>query len=485
MVAVSGIGSGLDIDGLVTGLVNAERVPAEQRFAQKEASATNLISGFGALKGALSELQGSLSGVKTADIFGQFKASSSASGFVTASASSEASAGTYQVEVTNLAQSQSFASTTFSDTDTTVVGQGTITLSFGTPTYAGGDPDSYTAFTADPEKTPVVITIDETNNTLEGIKNAINEQDAGVSASIIKDGEQYRLLLTTEETGVANSLAISVAEDGGVPGLSALAYDSSTANLTQSRAAEDAAFSINGFALTSATNTVTDAVDGVTFTLKDLTATPATITVSENRAGVVAAIGKFLDGYNGYIDTLNQLTQYNQADNTRGALQGDFSARSVESRIRGEINQQTAGITSAYNSLAAVGITTDASGKFKLDKDALNAALDADPDAVQALFADTDYKGNAVTGVASRLDSVIEDLLSSDGILDSRTDGLNDRIDRINDDRADLSLRLEKIEARYRAQFNAMDSLLSSITSTGDFLSQQLENLPGYYSGPN
>lgn len=482
MVAVAGIGSGLDIEGLVRGLVNAERAPTEARLSKREASVTNLISGFGALKSALSNLQDGLKAVASVDTYGQFKATSGNSAAVSASASTQAVAGKYEVEVTNLAQTQSLTSQTYTAA-TDVVGQGTITLTFGTPTYTGGSPDTYSGFTADPAKTPVTITIDETNNTLEGVRSAINEAGAGVTASLVKDGEQYRLLLTSDETGVSNSVEISVTEDGAVPGLSALAYDSTTANLTQSRAAEDAAFSVNGFALTSASNTVDNAVDGVTFTLKELTTSAAVITVSEDRDSVVSAIEKFIKGYNAYQDTFSKLTDYNADAKTRGPLQGDFSARSVASRIRNELNQQTPGITSDYNTLAAIGVTTDSNGRLSLDKDALNAALDADPDAVKALFTDTDYQGNPVEGVASRLKALTTDLLSSSGVLESRIDGLEGRIERINEARRDLDFRLEKVEARYRDQFNAMDSLLSSITSTGNFLSQQLQNLPGYYDG--
>lgn len=486
MVAVTGIGSGLDIEGLVTGLVNAERAPAELRLNRREAEYTNLISAFGALKGALSELQSSLSGVNDPDLYGQYKASSSNASAIDASATADASAGSYQLEVNRLAETQSFASVAFADT-TTTVGSGTLTIDFGVPTYASdpfADPDTaYTAFTPDPAGSSVVIPIDENNNTLEGIKNAINDENAGLTASIIKDGDEFRLLLTTESTGVSNSVSISVTEDPGTPGLSALSYDAALSNLTQTRAAVDAEFAINGFTVSSASNTISDAVEGVTLTLKDVTTSVATITVAEDRTAIIAGVEKFIKGYNGYSDTLSQLTNYDPVARTRGALQGDFSARSVEGRIRAEINLQTSGISSDYNTLASIGITSDETGKLKLDKAALNSALDADPEAIAALFADTEYQGAPVQGVASRLDSVIEDLLASNGIIQGREDGLDVRIERVTDERESLAFRMEQLEKRYRDQFNAMDALLANISSSGDFLLQQLENLPGYSDG--
>ena len=120
---------------------------------------------------------------------------------------------------------------------------------------------------------------------------------------------------------------------------------------------------------------------------------------------------------------------------------------------------------------------------MSVDSTTLNAALAADPDAVTGLFADTTYNGVAVTGIAVRLDTLLTGYLASDGIIDSRTDSLNSRIATINDDREVVARRFELLETRYRAQFNAMDSLLSNITATGDFLTQQLKNLPGANTG--
>lgn len=486
MVAATGLGSGIDIEGLVSGLVNAERIPAEQRLLQRESKVTTLLSAFGTAKGSLSDLKASLASLNDLATYSKITATSSASSKVAVSATASAQASSYQVGVTNLAESQSFASTAYASTDT--FGTGTLTLTFGTPSYAGTDPDTYTGFVADATKTAVNVDITSSNNTLEGLRDAINDADAGVSASLLKDGDNFRLLLTTDDTGVANSLQItssSVASGAGdAATLDAFVFDTATAGLEQTRAAEDAAFSVNGLTgLTSASNTVTDAIDGVTLTLKDTTDTDAAITISANRGAITSAVDTFIEGYNSYIDLFNQLTDYNQEANTRGALQGDFSARSIVSNVRSAVANTVPGLNGAYRSLIDIGITTDAEGKLSLDSTVLNSALDADPDAVTGLFVDTTYNGTAVTGVAARLDTLLEDYLDSDGILDARTDSLNDRLSRISDDREVIARRFELLETRYRAQFNAMDSLLSNISATGDFLAQQLKNLPGAYDG--
>jgi flagellar hook-associated protein 2 len=153
------------------------------------------------------------------------------------------------------------------------------------------------------------------------------------------------------------------------------------------------------------------------------------------------------------------------------------------SNVRNAVTNTVPGLDGSYRSLADIGITTDATGQLSVDSTKLDAALTADPAAVTGMFADTAYNGTAVTGVAARLDIILTDYLASDGILDSRTDSLDEQLSRINDDREVVARRLDLLETRYRAQFNAMDSLLSNIAATGDFLTQQLKNLPGAYDG--
>jgi len=490
MVAVTGLGSGLDIESLVTGLVNAERAAPANRLLNREKVTTNLISAFGQLKGVLSGLQSKLAPLQNADTFTGKVASSSLSSAVSVSASSAAAVGSYSVAVSQLANTQSFASGAFAATDT-VVGTGKLTLTFGSPTYAGTDPDTYTAFAADGEKTPVEIDITTENNTLEGIRDAINEQDAGVTASLVKDGEEYRLLLSTEETGVANSLAISVTNDGDTDntdnaGLSQLAFDATTANLTQTRAAADALYSIDGLDLSSSTNTVANALDGVTLTLKATTETnaDAVLKVSENRAAITSAIEDFVDTYNEYLKTSANLTSYDPDLQLRGPLQGDFSARSIRGQLRDSLTQGFGFDTGTFDALAQVGITSTRDGELAFDSGALNDALDTDTDSVIAIFAGKEVDGVEQEGLAARLDGLLTQFIGSNGLITSRTSSLDETIDRITDEREVLNRRMDALEARYRAQFNALDSLLANITSSGDFLLQQLNNLPGSYN-PN
>ena len=491
MVAATGLGSGLDIESLVSGLVGAERVPQEQRLLRQESGITSLLSGFGQLQGALAGVQPTLAALLNSDTYNAYSATSTQTSQIEIStaASAGVAEGTYSVEVSNLAVSQSLNSGTFAATDT-VVGTGTLTITLGTPTYTGS---TYSGFTPDASLTAVDITIDSSNNTLVGVRDAINAADAGVNASLVKDGSEYRLLITGDNTGVASSISVSVDEDGDgtadnsatdtdATGLSQLAFNTAVDNLTQSAAAEDAAFTLNGLALTSASNVLTDVLDGVTLTLKEETSNPVSLSVSANPSVITNAVQAFVSAYNSYVGSANALTVYDATTQTAGALQGDAAARSVIGQVRSALTT-TVATGGTYTALAEVGITTNADGTLNLDTDALNAAITADPTAVQTLFAGGTVGATDVDGVAGVLDDLLDNFLGSSGVFQGRTDSLNARIEDIADQREVLDRRMVNLEARYRAEFNALDGLLAQLTSTGDFLLSQLDSLPGFNSG--
>ncbi|MCH1492313.1 MAG: flagellar filament capping protein FliD [Luminiphilus sp.] len=491
MVAATGLGSGLDIESLVSGLVGAERVPQEQRLFRQESGITSILSGLGQLQGALSGIQPTLTTLLSDSTYAAYTATSSQTSAASMSiaSSGNVATGTYALETSNLAVNQSLTSGTFAATDT-VVGTGTLTITIGTPTYSGS---VYSAFAPDAALTAVDIDIDSSNNTLSGIRDSINAADAGINASLVKDGSDYRLLITAENTGVANSVSISVDEDGDgtadnsaadtdASGLSQLAFNATAAQLTQSAAAEDAAFTLNGLGLSSSSNTLTDVLDGVTITLKEETTSPVTLTVASNPGAITSAVQAFVAAYNAYAGTATSLTRYDATTQTAGALQGDATARSVIGQIRSTLSTSIA-TGGTYTALAELGITTNADGTLALDADTLNAAIAADPAAVKTLFAGGTVNSTEVDGVADLLDTLLDGYLGSGGVFESRTDILNTRIDDIADQREVLDRRMLTLEARYRAEFNALDSLLAQLTSTGDFLLSQLDSLPGFNSG--
>jgi len=477
MISATGIGSGLDIEGLVTQLVNAERAPAENRLLRQESRLTAELSAFGTLKGALEQFQDGLSTLGDAGTFTRRSASSTDAAVVSASAGPDAAPGTLAVTVDALATSQSLASGGFTSADE-VVGEGTLTLSFGTIGLDGSNVDS---FTQNPDRDSFTITIDGSNNTLAGVRDAINAADAGVSAALVNDGGAVRLLLTSEQTGAANAVELRVSDSGDgndldASGLSRLAFNSDATNLEQTRAGTDAVFSLNGLGLSSAGNTIDDVVDGVTLELRGVSAAAGeTITVSQDRLAVRSAVESFVEGYNSLIRTSNNLTRFDAESGDAGALQGDFSARSIIGQVRGAVT----GAVADAGSLAEFGITTTADGTLSIDSDRLGAALESNlGDLAQLFSADPD-------GIAVRTDAVLDGFLRSGGLLDSRADGIQGRVEGIAEDREALNRRLDALEARFRAQFNALDTLLAELQSTSDFVSQQLANIPLPGDGAN
>lgn len=395
-LTATGVGSGLDIESLVTKLMQAERLPKEQRLLTRETDVTNSISGLASLKGALSELQTSLAGVNSLSTFEQRNVTSDQSSAVTAVATKAATLGGYSIATSALASSQSLAIRANFSTLSETVGTGSLTFTFGTTGYtsnANNALDTYDSFVAKAGVASKSITIDSNNNSLSGVRDAINDANFGVTAAIVNNGSGYQLLISSDSTGAENSLQISVSDtgDGNASdgnGLSRLAFNSTagTNNVYQTVAGTNAAYTINGLSLSSASNTVTDVVDGLTLSLKTTTTSPANISVTDNTSGVKAAITTFVEGYNKYVDTLDTLTGYDFATKKGGQLQGDFSALSTANRLRSALGAAADGFSGTYTRLAEIGVSVDSVGKLAVDDTKLSSALADNFDDVTAVL---------------------------------------------------------------------------------------------------
>ena len=490
MPAVTGLGSGLDIEGLVTGLINAESVQQLALFASRTEKATSLISGFGSISSSLASLQSSLTALENADTFGAVSASSSAATYATVSADPGAAEGSYSLDVTSLAERQSLVSGDFAAT-TTQVGTGTLTISLGTPTYnsAPADTTTYSSFSADSSITAISVAISSGTDTLADVRDAINAATNLVTASLVKNGADYKLLLSPTDSGLAKSLSVSVTDTGDSnntdnAGLSQLAFNSTTSNLSQARAGSDAAFSINGMSLTSSSNTLNDVIDGVDITLLQQTTSPVSLTLANDFSVAEAAVSAFVNAYNSYVSTHASLTDYNASTGISGALLGDFTARSVADKLRAELSTTIASATGTYATLSSIGVEVQTGGILKLDATKFQAAMTADRDSVQAIFVDRTSGGSTLSGLASTLDTLLDTFTSSTGTIKDRTDSIEDQMIEITTDEAEFTRRMDSLEQRYRSQFNALDSLLAEITATQDYLTTALDQLPGFVQKP-
>ncbi len=386
-----GIGSGLDLSSIVTGLVDAERAPTEARLSLKEEKITTQLSAFGALKSSLSIFQGSMGTLLSSSSYNVKQAALSDTSVFSASITNSADIGSYAVEVSALAKSQSLATsaaTAFTDINDTV-GSGTLTIRFGTTTTG-----PYT-FTQDTTKATQVITVSAANNntTLSGLRDYINDNDFGVQAAIVNDGSGYRLTLTSENSGAANSMEITVTDDGDSnnndnAGLSQLAFNASAqTSMLQTVQAQDAALKINGLDITRETNTVTGAIDGVTLNLlKDDVGNIVSVNVTESSESLSTGIQEFVEGFNGLTNTIKTLTSYNSESQEAGILIGDATVRSISNQLSNIVSSSVSQLTGNIQSLSDIGIKTTLDGTLELDLSTLNAALASYPDKVAALF---------------------------------------------------------------------------------------------------
>ncbi|HWS03661.1 MAG TPA: flagellar filament capping protein FliD [Gammaproteobacteria bacterium] len=442
-ISVPGVGSGLDVNGIVASLMQVEALPLNQLNDQKKTFTTQL-SGFGLLKSSVGLFQTAMKDLGSIDKFQIFTASSSATSVLTASATSAAAAGNYSIVVSQLAQAHKMSSglTGIADESTSTGLAGTLQIQVGAD-----------AFTVD---------IDGTNDTLAGIRDAINtaSDNTGVTATILNvddgiGGTESHLVLTSTDSGTANSLTVSDVSGNVASGL-AMATVIGQGPL-------DAELTVDGYDVTSSSNSVTGVIQGVTLNL--VAAGSSTLTLAYDKTSVKDNIQAFVNSYNALRASISGQKE--------GALKGDGTVLSMQSLLRDTLNTAPTGLTTSFSTLAEIGIKTERNGNLSLNTTELDAALASDYAGVAALM------GNDDQGYAFRMEAVASDMLGIDGLITSRTKGIDARIENMSDRIERMEYRLNLIEERYLAQFSKLDSLLTSLQSTSNYLTQQLANLPG------
>lgn len=385
-ISSPGIGSNLDVNSIVSQLMNIERQPVTL-LNQKEASYQARLSAFGSLKSALASFQSTLQSLDTASKFSALKASASDSTVLSASAGTSAAAGTYSVQVTTLAEAQKLKSTPFAATSTTV-GSGTLTIDFGT--YSAD------TFTLNPNKSSKTITIAAGQSSLAGIRDAINAANAGVTAGIVNDGTGYRLTVSSNDTGVANAVRILVSDGDGnntdTSGLSQLLFDARTVsgvkNLTETVAAKDAAFTIDGIAITKPSNTVTDAIEGVTLNLLSANSPgTATLTVARDSGSIQNSVQNFVSAYNSATTVLQDLSAYDATTKQAAVLQGDSAVFSIQYALRTVLNSALSTAGGGLTTLSDIGISFQKDGTLALDTTKLQSVINDPTKDISTLFA--------------------------------------------------------------------------------------------------
>lgn len=456
-----GSGSGLPLESLVTSLMAVERRPLTS-IKNQSSAATAKISAFGALSSKLAALQTAAKGLmpsatQTAlDKFASYTGTVKDTTIASASVSTGAVAGNYALKVSQLAGGQNLLSNPFAGGPSAPVSGTSLTIDFGSMTGAGN------TFAADGTRSKT-IQIDSDNQTLAGVRNAINGANLGITATIINGANGAQLSLTGSD-GSDQVFKLS--------GISELAFnpDAPTGNYTQKTTAQDAMFSLNGVAITSKSNTVSGALDGVVLNLTAATAPGAETTLSitrNNLDGAKKALEGFITAYNDAMGTMNTQGAYDPKTKVAGSLQGNRVLREAQSDMRALLFNTTAGGTSDYQRFSDIGVKVGADGNLSLDSAKFTAAMAADPNAV----------ANLVNKVGSAYNDSIERITGTSGSISAATTGLQSTIKSLGDRQSALELRLTTVEARYRSQFSALDTMMSKMNSTSSYLATQLANL--------
>ena len=440
MISAPGIGSGLDVNSIVKQLMEIERQPLNRLESSKRDLEVQL-SAYGQLNSALTTFQSALGDLKTVDAFEVYKAVSSDEGAFTATADSSAATGFVDIQVVSLAEAHKMGSLAIADTDTTTLGRAGDRMTF----TVNGD----------------AFTVDGGGMTLSQLRNAINDapDNTGVSATIISENSgSHRLVLTSAETGNANAINLSAT--------GRLGRDLDLGDINDP-AQLDAELLVDGlYTITRSSNTISDAISGITLNLLAETSSDVQLNVSRDTGSVTESVQAFVDAFNELRTTIDSLS------GEGNDLEADNTLRSIESRIQSVFNTPPSGSGGGFAYLSEVGVAFQRDGMLSLDSGALQNAIDTDFAGMAELFANDDQ------GYLFRIDTLIGNIVQADGLIDIRQDGLNNRIDRVDQSISDMEYRLELRQQRLLNQFNSLDALMGQLQGTSTFLTQQLAALP-------
>ncbi|WP_312760653.1 flagellar filament capping protein FliD [Pantoea brenneri] len=468
MASVSnlGVGSGLQLSDILDSLQTAEKATLKPISTQQSAY-TAKLSAYGTLSSALTTFQTANTALNSADLFSSTTATSTGSAF-SATTTAGAVAGSYTISVSKLAQAQTLTSGVQSS-NTAILGDSSTasrTLSIKL---------------ADGTSKDITLTSDQTS--LTGMRDAINKAGAGVNASIIKSGDgEYRLSLTAAKTGEKYAVS-SVTVTGDDTLQSIVGFDASKSDadnpMDLSVAAQDAQLTVNNVAITSSSNTISDALEGITLNLKDVTSSSQTLNVAKDTSKVTTALSDFVDAYNTLLDQFNSLTKYTAVDagadaqdSSNGALVGDSTLRTIQTQLKGLLTN--AASSSNYKTLSQIGISSDpTTGALKLDSAALKTALDKDPEGIKEMM----IGDGKTTGITTKIATNLTGWLSSTGIIQAAKDGVSKTLNSLTDQYNKMSTRIDNLIARYKAQFTQLDVTMSSLNSTSSYLTQQFDNM--------
>lgn len=429
-LTAAGVGSGIDVEGILQQLGEIERAPVVALEAKREALDVEL-SAFGTVKGALSSFQTAADALGSNTEFGAFVASSSDESVFTATANNGEAAVNHEVEVLALATNHRLSSGAYASADSDVE-QGSLTFSSGDSSFQ--------------------IDVDDSNDTLAGLRDAINAstENKSVSASIISVDGGNRLILTAKESGTEGKIGVS--RNSNLP------LGDNSAGFQEITEATDASLIVHGFQVTRSSNTINDVIGGVTLNLTGVG--KSTVDTRRDLTSLKTALDEFVTTFNNMSDSLTRVAQTD--------LQGDQLPRGIENRMRNMFfNAVDLGDGDSASALD-MGFSFDRFGKLSLDSSRYETAIDQGVNRFVDVFSKPD------TGLSSIFSDLVDEYTQAGGIISGREDGVDTRKSSIDDQIERLEYRLEKSSTRLRAQFTAMDLAVTNLQQTSSFLTNRL-----------
>ncbi|WP_417438304.1 flagellar filament capping protein FliD [Idiomarina sp.] len=456
LVSSLGARSGLDLEGILSATLEAERVPKTNRLDQQEGRLQVELSAVGEMKSVLSKLQEAAEKLSSGDLFSAMKASvkqPESGDVITVESTEDAGVGNFDISVTQLAK----GSRAVSADGAFVNSEDEVNTNAGSLTFGAGD-ESFT------------LNI-EAGSSLEDIRKAVNssQDNFGVTADIINTGTEAKLVFRSNVSGDGNDLTVTndnaefdaistQANGGGAGGMSIADADKAT----------DAIIEIDGIQARNDTNTFEDVIQGSTITAvkESEDAETAKLSIARDEDGVKKSIDAFVKAYNGAVSSLNEIGGENSM------LQGDATVRNLKGQLN---NVLTSTFGEGGQTLFDLGFGLGEDGKLESENPvtSFSEVLKDNPAALESVF-------GGENGLASRMDSFLEDYVSGGGSLELRKDTINESLDRVKESREDLKLRMESMEETLRSKYQALDSLVGQLQSRGNSVSAQLANLPGF-----
>ncbi len=460
-----GIGSGLDVTSIISGLMKVEQLPLTA-LQTKATAIQSTISSFGAVQAAMATFRDAAAALSLPSTWNASAGTSADPSSVSVVATASAASGNYAVQVQSLAASQSTVSGTFASGDA-LVGAGSLHIDLGS--WSTGQ----AAFTPKTGSIGVDIAVDATD-TLATLAGKVNAAGAGVTASVVNDTSGSRLVFSSSTTGTDNAFRIT-ATDGG-SGLAAFGYDPAggTTATTLTQGAANASATINGLSVSSATNTLTNVLDGLTLTLAKVSSSPVQISVAQDAAAVKKSVQTFVDSYNALSTLLSTDLKYDAATSTAGPLQADSAAATLQRQLRSMIGGPSTSST-AFTTLSQVGLEIQTDGTLKVNDTKLTSALTNTPE-LKKLFTNVDTANPSNNGFGIKLRTLGNTVLGGDGLLTARVAGLNSNLARNQKDQDTVSAHIADTQARLQKQYSALDTRMAGISTLSTYITQQIAN---------